>query len=106
MKSSIIRRSVTIRPELDARIRDFISACTRHHIDVDYTGAFNLFAELGGEWLEASSKENREELRDVWAKYLDYEVFEKSVKSDWVELEEFRKWKRAKIKAGTARVPS
>ena len=96
MKPEIIRRSVTIKPELDTTIRDFIAACTRHHVDIDYTSALNLFAELGGKWLEASTKEEREKLRGVWAGHLDYDMFEESIKPDWTELQEFRKWKQAK----------
>lgn len=89
-----IRRSVTIRPELDTRVRDLVAACTRHRINLDYTKAFNLLAELGEHWLETSEESDRGKLRNIWAKYLDYDLFEQSVMDDWVELEEFRKWKQ------------
>jgi len=73
-----------------------MGACMRRHLDLDYTAALNLFAELGEKWLESSTKEEREGLREVWSRYLDYDVFEESVKADWVELEEFRRWKQMK----------
>ena len=92
-----IRRSVTIRPELDNRIRDLVAACTRHRINLDYTKALNLLAELGENWLEGSDVEDREKYRDLFQKYLDYDFLEESeVLADWYELEEFRKWKQSK----------
>ncbi|HYB75670.1 MAG TPA: hypothetical protein VEC08_01795 [Nitrososphaerales archaeon] len=92
-----IRRSVTIRPELDNRIRDLVAACTRHRINLDYIKALNLLAELGENWLEGSDAEDREKYRDLFQKYLDYDFLKESeVLADWYELEEFRKWKQSK----------
>lgn len=88
-----IRRSVTIRPSVDTRVRDLIAACARYRISMDYTSALNLLAELGENWLENSTRKDRKEAEEIWSRYLDYEKFEKSVVSDWVELEEFRQWK-------------
>ena len=96
-ESETIRRSVTIRPELDNRVRDLVAACTRHRINLDYTKALNLLAELGENWLEGSDAEDREKYRDLFQKYLDYGFLEESeVFADWYELEEFRKWKQSK----------
>jgi len=75
-----------------------VAAATRHRINLDYTKALNLLAELGERWLETSKPEDREKYRDVWEKYLDYGEFEESVMDDWVELEEFRQWKLAKAR--------
>ncbi|MDG6941297.1 MAG: hypothetical protein JRN34_00015 [Nitrososphaerota archaeon] len=89
-----VRRSVTITPELNIRLRDFIAACMRHGIDLDYTKALNLFAELGQNWVEQSSKSERERARETWNAYLDYDKLEASeVVSDWYEYQEFRRWK-------------
>lgn len=91
------RRSITIRPELNIRIRDFIAACMRHGIDLDYTKALNLFAELGQGWLEESGRNEREKLRETWSRYLDYDKLEASEAiPDWYEYEEFRRWKAAR----------
>jgi len=98
-----IRRSVTIRPDLDTRVRDLIAACTRHNISIDYTSALNLFAELGEKWLEESSRDDRAKLRNIWSKYLDYDKFEEAAKADWIELEEFRQWKQSKGRRDASR---
>lgn len=90
---NLVRRSVTIDPELNARISQLRALCLQHGMDLDYTTALNLLAELGERWLETSSKSQREGLKQVWDKYLDYEKFENSVIDDWMEFEEFRKWK-------------
>ena len=85
---------MTITPELNVRLRDFIAACMRHGIDLDYTKALNLFAELGQNWLGQSSKSERERVREIWASYLDYDKLEASeTVSDWYEYQEFRRWK-------------
>lgn len=93
-----IRRSITINPDLDLRVRDLQAACTRHRIDLDYTKALNMLAELGERWLEDSTPEIREKSKEVLAKYLDYGKFQDSVMEDWVEMEEFRQWKLAKAR--------
>ncbi len=93
-RTSVVRRSVTVRPVVDARLRDFLAACMRYGIDIDYTKALNLFAELGIRWLDSSNRQERKEFSDVWKSYLDYEAIESSEAfEDWVEYEEFRRWK-------------
>jgi hypothetical protein len=99
-----IRRSVTIKPDLDTRVRDLVAACIRHNVDIDYTKTLNLFAELGERWLEESTVEERRKLREVWSKYLDYDKFEESVKADWIEMEEFRRWKMAKARKDIGKI--
>lgn len=95
-ETETIRRSVTIRPDLDARIKDLVATCIRYGVDLDYTNAFNLLAELGGHWLESSDQPDREKYRLTLEKYVDYPKFEESVMDEWFELGEFRKWKLAK----------
>ncbi len=91
-----VRRSVTISPELNLRIRDFIAACMRRGIDLDYTKALNLFAELGQKWVEESGPSDRAKARKIWELYLNYDKLEASeVISDWYEYQEFRRWKAA-----------
>ena len=76
-----------------------MAACMRHGIDIDYTAALNLFAELGEKWLDESPRGEREEYRDVWTKFVNYDELEESeALADWRELEEFRRWKLAKVK--------
>ncbi len=104
MKSDAERRSVTMRPEVDTKVRDMIASATRYKVNLDYTKALNLLAELGGSWLENSSPEERRKSRDVISKYLDYEVFENSVLDEWAELGEFRRWKVAKARRDAAKV--
>lgn len=84
---------MTIQPNLNDRISQLRATCLQHGIDLDYTAALNLLAELGERWLEKSSRLERENQRDVWSKYLDYDKFEELVFDDWEELEEFRKWR-------------
>ena len=96
-RAETTRRSVTVRPELNARLREFVAACMRSGIDFDYTKAMNLFAELGNRWLRNSNRSEREKARDLLASYLDYEKLESSeALNDWREYEEFRRWKIAK----------
>jgi len=96
-ESETIRRSVTVRPKLNLRLRDFMAACTRHGIDMDYTTAFNLFAELGARWLEESNREKRQGAKDVFSSYVDYSKLESSETLAYFrEFEEFRQWKKAK----------
>lgn len=90
------RRSITVRPEVDERVRDMVSTVMRHGKNFDYTKALNMFAELGGKWLEESSPEERAKLHGVIGKYLDLELFDNSFVNDWAELAEFRRWKKAK----------
>jgi hypothetical protein len=93
------RRSVTVRPELNTRLREFVAACLRAGIDLDYTKALNLFAELGEKWLESSNHSEREKLQNVWAAYVDYQKLEASeALNDWREYDEFRQWKLAKAR--------
>jgi hypothetical protein len=97
-----VRRSVAIRPELNVRIRDFIAVCMRYGIDLDYTKVLNLFAELGRNWLEQSSRSERETARNIWDRYLDYNKLEASEAiSDWYEYQEFRRWKASAKKSST-----
>ena len=88
-----LRRSVTIDPHLDSRISQLRALCIQHGMDMDYTATLNLLAELGEQWLETSSRVEREKQRQIWSKYLNYDEFEDSVIDDWMEFEEFRKWK-------------
>jgi len=97
------RRSITVRPEIDTKVRDMIAAATRYNTSLDYTKAINLLAELGGSWLETSNPDERRRFREVVAKYLDYDVFEKSVLDEWAELGEFRRWKMAKSRLDQAK---
>ena len=90
------RRSITVRPEVDEQVRDMVSTVMGHGKNFDYTKALNMFAELGGKWLEESSPEERAKLHSVIEKYLDYELFDNSFVNDWAELAEFRRWKKAK----------
>lgn len=93
---------MTVRPELNLRIRDFIAACMRGGIDLDYTKTLNLFAELGQKWLQQSSRSEREKVQEVWNSYLDYGKLEASgVISDWYEYQEFRRWKAVSKKRNT-----
>jgi hypothetical protein len=92
------RRSVTVRPEVDTRVRDMMASATRYKANLDYTKALNLLAELGGIWLESSNPEERERRRDVINKYIDFNVFERSVLDEWAELGEFRRWKAVKAR--------
>jgi len=98
------RRSVTIRPEVDTQVRDMISAATRYRTSLDYTKAINLLAELGGDWLQNSSPDERRKFREVISKYLDYDAFEESILDEWAELGEFRRWKEAKARRDAAKV--
>jgi hypothetical protein len=91
-----VRRSVTVQPDLNDRIGQLRAMCLQNRINLDYTAALNLLAELGERWLETSTREQRETYRDVWARYMSYDEFENSVIDDWKELEEFRKWKLLK----------
>ena len=102
-KTRADRRSVVVKPEVDARVRDMIAAATRYRLNLDYTKALNLLAELGGKWLEDSSPEGRKKFSDVIGKYLDFDVFEKSVVDEWAELGEFRRWKKAKASLDAAK---
>lgn len=95
-ESGLVRRSVTVDPQLNERISQLRALCLQHGMDIDYTTALNLLAELGERWLERSSRAERESLREIWDKYLDYDEFEESVIDDWMEFEEFRKWKLLK----------
>ena len=71
----------------------------RNGIDLDYTKALNLFAELGAKWVEGSNHTARAKLSDVWASYLDYSKLESSeALNDWREFEEFRRWKLSKVR--------
>lgn len=92
-RDEVVRRSVTVNPDLNVRISQLRALCLQKGMDLDYTAALNLLAELGERWLETSTKAEREKYRDIWMKYLDFGKFEKSVISDWMEYEEFRKWK-------------
>jgi hypothetical protein len=67
----------------------------RNGIDLDYTKALNLFAQLGEKWLEGSKHSEREKIRELWASCLDYEKLESSeALNDWREYEEFRRLNR------------
>lgn len=92
------RRSVTMRPEVDRKVRDLMASATRYKTNLDYTKALNLLAELGGSWLENSNSEERQKFRAVISKYIDYDVFENSVLDEWAEIGEFRRWKDAKAR--------
>lgn len=99
-----VRRSVTVRHEVDTKVRDMIASTARYKASLDYTKALNLFAELGGSWLENSGPEEMQKFRGVIGKYLDYDVFEKSVLNEWAELGEFRRWKDAKTRRDAAKI--
>jgi hypothetical protein len=98
----IVRRSVTVNPDLNLRISQLRALCLQNGMDLDYTSALNLLAELGERWLEISTKADREKYREVWSKYVDFDRFERFIISDWKEYEEFRKWK-LKAKEETSR---
>ena len=96
------RRSVTIRPELNVQLRDFVAACIRNGIDLDYTKALNLFAELGQRWLEETGPANWGKARQIWDRYLDFEKFDESEAPNyWYEYQEFRRWKASSKKNAT-----
>jgi hypothetical protein len=97
-ETSADRRSVTMRPEVDMKVRDMMASSTRYKATLDYTKALNLLAELGAGWLENSNPEERKRFRDVISKYIDYDVFENSVLDEWAELGEFRLWKAKKAR--------
>lgn len=97
------RRTITVRPEVDERVRDMVSTVMRHGKNFDYTKAFNMFAELGGKWLEESGPEERAKFSDVIGKYLDYSLFDNSFVNDWEELAEFRRWKKVKAERGSSK---
>jgi hypothetical protein len=82
------------------RIRDFIAACLRQGIDIDFTKTLNLFAILGAKWLEDSDEESRRQAKEVFSPFLDYQKWESSEALAYFrEFEEFRKWKLAKASA-------
>jgi len=97
-EASAGRRSVTMRPEVDTKVRDLMASATRYKANLDYTKGLNLLAELGGGWLEKSDPEERKKFRDVISKYINYDVFENSVLDEWAELGEFRLWKAKKAR--------
>ena len=97
MKSEVSnRRSITIRPEIDTRVRDMVSTAMSHGVNFDYTKALIMLAEIGGKWLEVSGPDERKKFNDVIAKYFDLELFDNEFVNDWAEREEFRRWKKVK----------
>jgi hypothetical protein len=86
-------KTLTVDKDLDRRLNQLLDACSRNGISLDYSKGMNLLVELGERWLEKNTLLQRESQRDVWAKYIDYDKFERSVVDDWIKLEEFRKWK-------------
>lgn len=93
MAERATRRSVTVNPELNARIHRFIALAGQHGVNLDYTKAINLFGDLGASWLAESTMSEREKQRDTISRYLDYDKMEEDIMGDWGEFEEFRRWK-------------
>jgi len=91
-----IRKFIELVPEVDRRIADLVSSCSRFGIEMDYSRSLNLFAELGVRWLEESNRDERKAYGDIFEKHLDFDRFERSgAKGYFFEYGEWHQWKEA-----------
>lgn len=89
------RRSISVDKFVDDAVNDLRASAIRRGLDVNYTTAFNMFAEYGILKMKEMTTSPDALFIQVFNKYWNYdEMKEYGLWDEWTSFQEYKEWKQ------------